>query len=125
KLALWFPEQAIIEPRLGGKYHFRFKDEEGVWSGVVTEFIRGNTLGYTWRPPNEVMETTLHFKLSPQGGQTFVELSQSGFVSSADQESAITAWTFYLENLKSVIEEGNDLRQTRRKTTRKPLRKRG
>ncbi len=125
KLALWFPDQAIIEPRLGGKYHFRFKDEEGVWSGVVTDFIRGNTLGYTWLPPGETAETAVFFKLSPQGGQTLVELTQSGFLLSAEQEKAVTAWTFYLENLKSVIEEGSDLRQARRKATRKPVRKRG
>lgn len=125
KLKMWFPDQAIIEARLGGKYHFRFKDEEGVWTGVVTDFIRGNTLGYTWLPPGETAETTVHFKLSPQSGQTLVELNQSGFLSSAEQDKAVTAWTFYLENLKSVIEEGSDLRQARRKTTRKPVRKRG
>ncbi len=125
KLAMWFPEQAIIEARLGGKYHFRFRDEDGVWSGVVTDFIRGNTLGYTWLPPGETVETTVHFKLSPQGGQTLVELTQSGFLSSSEQDKAVTAWTFYLENLKSVIEEGSDLRQARRKATRKPVRKRG
>ena len=125
KLAMWFPDQAIIEARLGGKYHFRFKDEEGVWSGVVTDFLRGNTLGYTWLPPGETVETTVHFKLSPKGGQTLVELTQSGFLSSSEQDKAVAAWTFYLENLKSVIEEGSDLRQVRRKATRKPVRKRG
>jgi uncharacterized protein YndB with AHSA1/START domain len=125
KLAQWFPDQAIIEPRLGGKYHFRFQDEDGVWSGVVTDFIRGNTLGYTWLPPGETVETAVHFKLSPQGGQTIVELTQSGFLSSAEEEKAIAAWSFYLENLKSVIEEGSDLRQARRKTTRRVTRKRG
>lgn len=125
KLAMWFPDQAIIEARLGGKYYFRFKDEEGLWSGVVTDFIRGNTLGYTWMPPGETVETTLHFKLAPQGGQTLVELTQTGFTSSAEQEKAVAAWTFYLENLKSVIEEGSDLRQARRKAARKPARKRG
>ncbi|MFB3922369.1 MAG: SRPBCC domain-containing protein [Terriglobia bacterium] len=125
KLTMWFPDQAIIEARLGGKYHFRFQGEEGVWSGVVTEFIRGNTLGYTWMPPGETVETAVHFKLSPQGGQTLVELTQSGFSSSSEQEKAVVAWTFYLENLKSVIEEGSDLRQTRRRPARKPVRKRG
>jgi len=125
KLAMWFPDQAIIEARLGGKYHYRFKDQEGVWSGVVTDFIRGNTLGYTWLPPGDTAETNVHFRLSPQGGQTLVELTQSGFLSSAEQDKAVTAWTFYLENLKSVIEEGSDLRQTRRKATRKTIRKRG
>lgn len=115
KLAEWFPDQAIIEPQLGGKYHFRWKDREGVWSGVVTEFIRGNTLAYTWEPPGEAVNTNVRFKVSPQGAETVVELSHSGFTSSVAQEEAIKAWAFYLQNLKSVIEEGTDLRaQTRR-----------
>jgi uncharacterized protein YndB with AHSA1/START domain len=125
KLAQWFPDQAIIEPRLGGKYHFRFKDEEGVWSGVVTEFIRGNTLGYTWLPPDEALEKAVHFKLSPQGGQTIIELTVSGFTAGSDLEKGIAEWSFYLENLKSVIEDGSDLRPARRKAARKPVRKQG
>jgi uncharacterized protein YndB with AHSA1/START domain len=64
-VAQWFPDQAIVEPLLGGKYHFLFKDNEGVWSGVVTEFIPGNTLGFTWQPPTETAETNVQFKPSP------------------------------------------------------------
>lgn len=48
KLTLWFPDQAIFDPQIGGKYHFRWKDAAGIWDGVVTEFIRGNTLSFTW-----------------------------------------------------------------------------
>lgn len=123
KLGEWFPDQAIMEPQLGGKYHFRWKDEEGVWSGVVTEFIRGNTLAYTWQPPGETIETNVRFKLFAQGPATIVELTQSGFTSSAAQDKAISAWAFYLHNLKSVIEEGTDLRpKARRGTSRRPTR---
>ena len=125
KLTQWFPDQAIIEPQLGGKYHFRWKDREGVWSGVVTEFIRGNTLAYTWEPPGEAVDTNVRFKVSPQGAETVVELSHSGFTSSVAQEEAIKAWAFYLQNLKSVIEEGTDLRaQTRRPAPRRTTRPR-
>ncbi len=110
KLTRWFPDQAVIEPQLGGKYHFRWKDADGVWSGVVTEFIRGNTLGLTWLPPGEPYETNVRFKLSPQGAQTMVELTHSGFTSSEALDKAVKAWAFYLQNLKSVIEEGSDMR---------------
>jgi uncharacterized protein YndB with AHSA1/START domain len=120
KLEQWFPDQAIIEPQLGGKYHFRFNDAEGVWSGVVTEFIRGNTLGYTWMAPNDEYETNVRFKLSPQGPETIVELTHSGFTSSAALDKAVTSWVFFLQNLKSVIEQGTDMRgqQTRQRPTR-------
>lgn len=122
KLSQWFPDQAIMEARFGGKYHFRWRDTQGVWSGVITEFVRGNTLAYTWQPPGEAYETNVRYRLSPQGAETMVELSHSGFTTSAAQEKAVQAWVFYLQNLKSVVEEGTDLReQTRR--TRRPTRR--
>jgi uncharacterized protein YndB with AHSA1/START domain len=118
KLERWFPDQAIIEPQLGGQYHFRWTDTQGVWSGRVTEFIRGNTLGFTWQPPNEPEITNVRIKLFPQGAETTVELSHSGFPSSDALEKAVVSWSFYLQNLKSVIEQGVDKRaQMRRKTT--------
>jgi uncharacterized protein YndB with AHSA1/START domain len=118
KLASWFPDQAIIEPRFGGKYHFRWEDKQGVWSGVVTQFIRGNTLAYTWQAPGEPYETNVQFKLFPQGAETLVELTHSGFTSAAAEEKSIKAWTFYLQNLKSVIEEEIDLRSQGRRSSR-------
>ena len=118
KLILWFPDQAIVEPQLGGKYHLRFTGKEGVWSGVVTEFIRGNTLAFTWQPPNEPTVTNVRIQLFPQGAETTVELTHSGFPSSEALDKAVTNWEFYLGNLKSFIEQGVDMReQMRRKTT--------
>jgi len=99
-----------MEPQLGGKYHYRFRNSEVVWSGVVTEFIRGNTFGLTWRPPEEEYETNLRYKLFPQGADTIVELTASGFSSSAALDKAVKYFVFYLQNLKSVIEAGTDLR---------------
>lgn len=125
KLELWFPDQAIMEPQLGGRYHFRWTGTEGVWSGVVTDFIRGNTLGFTWQPPNDPTETSVRIKLSPEGAQTTVELTHSLFTSSEALEKAVKDWTFYLQNLKSVIEQGVDMRpELRRKTTHPAARSR-
>ncbi len=120
QLEAWFPDQAIFEPQLGGRYHFRWDDKQGVWSGRVTYFIRGNTLAYTWLPPQEEYETNVQFKLTPQGDQTLVELTHSGFSSNTAMDKAVQAWTFYLQNLKSVIETGVDLRQQMRRGTARP-----
>jgi uncharacterized protein YndB with AHSA1/START domain len=125
KLILWFPDQAIIEPAFGGKYYFRWNGKEGVWSGVVTDFIRGNTLGYTWQPPNEPFETNVRFNLSSQGAETLVTLSLSGYVSSEAMDGSVKTWVMYLQNLKSVIEQGVDMRQQmRRPAPRPPVRRR-
>ena len=110
KLTTWFADQAILEPQFGGKYHFRWKNQEPV-DGVVTEFNPANTLALSWKHPTDEVETQVRFKLSPQGGQTLVELEQRGFTSAADLEKAVKSWVFYMENLKSVIENQVDLRQ--------------
>jgi uncharacterized protein YndB with AHSA1/START domain len=123
KLILWFPNQAIMEPQLGGQYHFRWEGTEGVWSGVVTEFIRGNTLGYTWRAPNDPYPTNVRFKLSPQGAETTVELTHGGFTSSDMLDKAVKAWVLYLRNLKSVVEGGTDMREAARRPATRPRRR--
>ncbi len=110
KLTAWFPDQAILEPQFGGKYHFRWKNQEPV-DGVVTEFTAGNTLALTWKHPTDEVETQVRFKLSPQGGRTLVELQHQGFTSAAAVDKAANSWVFYLQNLKSVIESQVDLRQ--------------
>jgi uncharacterized protein YndB with AHSA1/START domain len=121
KLMTWFPEQAILEPQFGGKYHFRWKDQEPL-DGVVTGYLAANMLAYTWKHPSDVVETQVRFKLSPQGGQTMVDLEHSGFASADDLDKAVKFWVFYLQNLRSVIEEQTDLRQVKAKTTTPPAR---
>ena len=120
KVVLWFPDQAVMEAQLGGKYHYRFRDSEGVLSGVVTEFIRGNTFGLTWRPPDEEFETNLRYKLFPQGADTLVELTASGLTSTAALDKVVKYWVFYLRNLKSVIEAGTDMRGQLAKPPKRP-----
>lgn len=114
KLMAWFPDQAVSEAQLGGRYHFRWNDSDGVWSGRYTNFIRGNTLAYTWQAPGDEYETNVQIKLVPQAGGTLVELTHSGFTSNAALDKAIKAWVYYLDNLRSVIEDKVDLRQQER-----------
>lgn len=121
KLMTWFPEQAILEAQFGGKYHFRWKDQEPL-DGVVTGYLAANMLAYTWKRPSDVTETQVRFKLSPQGGQTMVDLEHSGFATADDLDKAVKFWVFYLQNLRSVIEEQTDLRQVKAKTTKPPAR---
>jgi uncharacterized protein YndB with AHSA1/START domain len=109
KITTWLADQAILEPKFGGKYHYRWKNQDPV-DGVVTEYIAANTLALTWKHPTDDAETQVKFKLSPQGGETLVELEHRGFASAADLEMAVKLWVFYLENLKSVIENQTDMR---------------
>jgi uncharacterized protein YndB with AHSA1/START domain len=111
KLVRWFPDQAIFEPQIGDKYHFRWNNADAVWSGVVTEYLRGSRLAFTWEPPDEAYETNVRINLLPQGNETIVEVTHTGFTSVGMLDKAIEAWRIYLENLKSVIETGTDMRR--------------
>jgi uncharacterized protein YndB with AHSA1/START domain len=119
KLPAWLADQAILDPQFGGKYHFRWKNQEPV-DGVVTEFIAANTLALTWKHPKDEAETQVRVKLSPQGGRTLVELEQRGFSSAAALDDAVKFWVFNLQNLKSVIENQIDLRQPVAKAPPRP-----
>lgn len=120
KLVGWFPDQAILVPELGGQYHFRWNGKEAVWSGWVTEYFRGKALGFTWQPPDETNQTNVRFLLTPQGAETRVELTHSGFTSSESLDKAVKVWDFYLRNLKSVIEQGIDKREEMRRAPAGP-----
>jgi uncharacterized protein YndB with AHSA1/START domain len=124
KLESWFPDQAVSEAQLGGRYHFRWNDSPGVWSGRYTYFIRGNSLAYTWQAPGDEYETNVQIKLIPQAGGTLVEMTHSGFTSNAALDKAIKTWLFYLDNLRSVIAGGEDLRvKQRQKPSRRSSRR--
>jgi uncharacterized protein YndB with AHSA1/START domain len=120
KLMTWFSDQAILEPQFGGKYHFRWKDQEPL-DGVVTGFLAANMLAFTWKRTSDVAETQVRFNLSPQSGQTRVDLEHSGFATADDLDKAVKFWVFYLQNLKSVIEEQTDLRQAKARKTTHPV----
>ena len=58
--------------------------------------------------------------LFPQGADTIVELTATGFTSSAALDKAVKYWVFYLQNLKSVIEAGSDVRGQLAKPPKRP-----
>lgn len=115
KLKTWLADNAILEPHFGGKCHFRWKNQEPV-DGVVTEFKAANTLAFTLKHPTDEAETQVRFELSPQGGRTLVQLEVRGFTSADALDKAVKSRVFDLQNLKSVIEDGIDLRQVAPKT---------
>ena len=45
----WWPKEAIVEPVLGGRFVFRWPDQDWTLKGAYTAFIRGKHLGFTWK----------------------------------------------------------------------------
>jgi uncharacterized protein YndB with AHSA1/START domain len=112
----WFPSQAKADVRQGGSYQyvFKFKDPQqgGTQEGQFLELRPAEKISYTWEAGGK--QTQVDFTLTKQGEKTEVELKHSGFGSGieADQVRGMHAavWGGYLNNLKSYLEEGKDVR---------------
>ena len=61
-LTHWFPDQAILEPKVGGKIRFTFYKQgnrehrsfDFFPEGTIIEFIPNKRISYTWQEPNTV-----------------------------------------------------------------------
>ncbi len=114
QLERWFADRAIMRAERGSRYYFKWNGIEGTWQGTITELIPGNRLEFTWQSPGREEETLVNIRLIPQGLETLVELTHSGFTTTDEMEKSIKDWVFYLENMKSVLEVGVDQRPNRK-----------
>jgi uncharacterized protein YndB with AHSA1/START domain len=47
-LVLWWPREAVVDPRVGGEYQFTWPQQEWVLTGSYTSFDPGRHLRFTW-----------------------------------------------------------------------------
>jgi uncharacterized protein YndB with AHSA1/START domain len=116
KLLKWFLKDAEISLRKRGKYAFEWHDGYK-HSGRVLEVIRGESITLSWEyegEDHEVATTRVKFSVQPKKNGALVTLVNSGFPKHEKWVEAYAGsgagWTFYLLNLKSVLERGHDLR---------------
>jgi len=111
----WFMDRATLEPRKGGRYAFEWTGGP-THTGTVLEFVRDRriTLGWQWPGQERLGTTRLRISVAPKAGGTVVTFAHSGFGTGGPwqdlYEGAIRGWTYFLMNLKSVVENGHDLR---------------
>jgi uncharacterized protein YndB with AHSA1/START domain len=115
QLTRWFMDRASLTPRQGGEYAFTWEGGP-THSGKVLEFVTGKrvTLAWQWPGKEQLGTTKLRISLERKGGGTVVRFTHSGFQRSGPwldlYEGAIRGWTYFMMNLKSVVEHGHDLR---------------
>jgi uncharacterized protein YndB with AHSA1/START domain len=70
------------------------------------------SVSYPWH--TSLGETTVDVQLRPSGDGTDLTLTHTGWGSGAEAEEAVAmheqGWSFFLDNLKSYLEGGPDLR---------------
>lgn len=118
KIVKWFPTKAETDPVVGGHYMltFEFSDPElaakgnHLRNGTYSKINAPKELEYSW----EISETDVQISLNPTADGTEVKLLHTGWPEGSEEESFQShtrGWTFFLSNLKSVLENNNDRRE--------------
>jgi uncharacterized protein YndB with AHSA1/START domain len=115
ELTNWFPDQAILEPKLGGKVKFNFyKDKERkdgelecIPEGTIIEFIPNKKVSYTWHQPNipDFPKTVVTWELEEiADNKTRVKLLHTGF-EPGKLFKHDEGWSYYLNRLQSYCKK--------------------
>jgi uncharacterized protein YndB with AHSA1/START domain len=109
----WFADVAEADARAGGRFYCYWND--GYYTAGVYESVEENyKVVFTWNGLNEPVPTTVEVILKERDGGTEVSLSHSlpgtGAEWDALAKSIKENWPPMLDNLKSVVETGVDLR---------------
>jgi len=117
ELTRWFPSGAESDPRTGGAFEYRFEfpsepQRDHVYSGAYADVRDGEQVSYPWN--GAVGKTRVDVTLTPSGAGTVVRLEHTGWgEGEAWDDSRRThdeGWAFFLGNLKSYLERGEDQR---------------
>lgn len=114
-LTQWFMDHATLQPHKDGTYSFTWEGGP-THTGRVLEFARGKrfTLAWQWPGLEKLGMTKLKLSIHPKAGGTLLRFTHSGFETHGAwvdlYEGAIRGWTYFMMNLKSVLENGHDLR---------------
>jgi len=114
RLREWMCDGARTRPVKGGLFEVRWNSGYEA-RGVFTTCKPPSTLAFTWGSPMEPGETQVRVTLKPVEGGTQVTVIHSGFGAgkrwAGRAQESLEGWTMGLENLKSTLETGVDLRQ--------------
>lgn len=84
ELTKWFPDQARLEPKVGGFVQFKFLEggkENHRVEGRVLEIVPGRKISYSWTNMSDpdFPKTEVTWILEPAGDKTRVTLLHTGF----------------------------------------------
>jgi uncharacterized protein YndB with AHSA1/START domain len=115
-LTRWFLSKADSDAQTGGRFKYSWEfnnaDQNGTQEGIYSEVITNEKVSYPWQAGE--VPTTVIFSISGNGDQTTVHLEHTGFGAGENpdqlKEMHDGPWSFYMANLKSYLENGEDHR---------------
>jgi uncharacterized protein YndB with AHSA1/START domain len=114
ELTRWLADDAELAPRKGGRYLLRWRDGP-THTGTVLEFVRGRRLTLSWEWEGIALKgTRFTLSVTPKNRGTLLEVKHTGFPAEPKWVDLLAGtewgWTYFAMNLKSVLEQGHDLR---------------
>ncbi|HXW67325.1 MAG TPA: SRPBCC domain-containing protein [Thermoplasmata archaeon] len=113
-LTRWLCDEATLSPKKGGRYSLSWTGGP-THTGTVVEFRDGERVSLSWTWPGVTLRGTV-FSLSVEAkddGSLF-RIGHAGFPRLEEWADlyggAEWGWTYFALNLKSVLENGHDLR---------------
>ena len=111
-LVKWFLSDAELEAKKGGSYAFDWIGGYHM-TGKVKRFEANKAVSFSWTDKlksGEVARTTASFKVAKKENGTLLNLRHTGFKDPEHFAECSSRWAYYLTNLKSVLDRGEDLR---------------
>lgn len=117
ELSRWWTTSAESDPRTGGSFSYTWEFEEQternhMREGVYADVTLDAHIRYDW--PMPLGNTVVDFRLEAAGNGTSLTLEHEGWGTGGDWDQAYEmhagGWQFFLGNLKSYLERGEDRR---------------
>jgi uncharacterized protein YndB with AHSA1/START domain len=109
ELTHWFPDNAILEPNVGGKMKFSFYKTDSEYrqmdyfpEGTIIEFVPDKKISYTWQEPNipDFPRTTVTWELEKmENNKTRRKLLHTGFKLDEIAKKHDQGWSHFLAEL--------------------------
>jgi hypothetical protein len=105
----------MVTPRKDGRLHLWWTTGYHA-TGDFTKVVPDEQISFTWRGKGEPDESRVRVRFRPDGEGTLIELTHRGRGKKGLKKAKPIkeGWETGLENLRSVLETGHDLRFTRR-----------
>ena len=111
-LVKWFLSKAKLDPKRDGTFFFD-------WIGgyhmtdKVKRFEKNKAVSFAWSDrlkSGKMAKTTASFEVAKKGKGTLLSLRHTGFKDPEHFADCSSRWAYYLTNMKSVLDNGVDLR---------------
>jgi uncharacterized protein YndB with AHSA1/START domain len=111
-LVKWFLSKAKVDPKTGGTFSFDWIGGYRMMSRLK-KYNKDKAVSFSWidkLKTGEIAKTTASFEVKKRGKGTLLELRHSGFKDPEHFADCSSRWAYYLTNMKSVLDNGKDLR---------------